>query len=77
VTGNAAATDPVCPKSPDRHLIDEAIKGAVLGSHEPAAQPLKFVPGAARSGSLWYRTDANSRTLTGAHDTTDPVGEPA
>ena len=26
---------------------------------------------------LSMRTDANSRTLTGAHDATDPVGEPA
>ena len=81
VTGNAAATDPVCPKSPDRHLIDDAIKGAVLGQAQPAAQPLKFVPGAARSGSLWYRTDANSRTLTHAPDdasgVTEPVDAPA
>jgi pyrroloquinoline quinone biosynthesis protein E len=66
VTGDAAATDPVCPKSPDRHLIDEALAGAVQTSQNAplaTAQPLRFVPGAARSGSLWYRTDANSRTL--------------
>jgi pyrroloquinoline quinone biosynthesis protein E len=67
VTGDATATDPVCPKSPDRHLIDEALAGAVHTSQNASlatAQPLRFVPGAARSGSLWYRTDANSRELS-------------
>lgn len=61
VTGKAEATDPVCPKSPDRHLIDEALTGIV--PQQATAQPLRFVPGAARSGSLWYRTDDNSRVL--------------
>lgn len=66
VTGDATATDPVCPKSPHRGLIDEAIKGSVSLSHAAQAapsQPLRFVPGAARSGNLWYRTDSNSRAL--------------
>ncbi|WP_428422943.1 pyrroloquinoline quinone biosynthesis protein PqqE [Methylibium sp.] len=67
VTGDAAATDPVCPKSPDRHLIDATLDAAVQDAKNiptVAAQPLRFVPGAARSGSLWYRSDANSRTLS-------------
>ncbi|WP_421882435.1 pyrroloquinoline quinone biosynthesis protein PqqE [Methylibium sp.] len=80
VTGDAAATDPVCPKSPDRHLIDAALDAAVAqaGSALTAApQPLRFVPGAARSGDLWYRTDANSRTLSddgpGSQHDTEPA----
>ncbi|KQW66255.1 pyrroloquinoline quinone biosynthesis protein PqqE [Methylibium sp. Root1272] len=83
VTGDAAATDPVCPKSPDRHLIDAALDAAVAqaGSALSATpQPLRFVPGAARSGDLWYRTDANSRTLSDdghgpQHDTEPAAAE--
>jgi pyrroloquinoline quinone biosynthesis protein E len=59
VTGSAAATDPVCPKSPDRPLIDEAI--AQAGASAAVEQPLRFVPNAARNGRLVYRTDENSR----------------
>lgn len=69
VTGDATATDPVCPKSPDRHLIDEALAGAVetaAAASLATPQPLRFVPGAARSGALVYRTDANSRGLIGS-----------
>lgn len=64
VTGSAEATDPVCPKSPDRGLID-----AVLAESEARAadgretHTLKFVPNAARADSMFYRTDANSREL--------------
>lgn len=73
VTGDAAATDPVCPKSPDRPLIDAALQAAVeQAAAEPATQPLRFVPGAARSGDLWYRTDANSRTLSEVETTAEP-----
>ena len=83
VTGDAAATDPVCPKSPDRHLIDAALDAAVAqaGTALTATpQPLRFVPGAARSGDLWYRTDANSRTLSDdgpgpQHDTEPAAAE--
>ncbi len=40
LTGNAAATDPVCDKSPDRHIVDAAIeKSAVTTS---AAKPMVF-----------------------------------
>jgi pyrroloquinoline quinone biosynthesis protein E len=66
VTGDATATDPVCPKSPDRHLIDEALGAAVTQAQTSPAQALRFVPNAAKSGTLWYRTDANSRELVDA-----------
>jgi PqqA peptide cyclase len=70
VTGDATATDPVCPKSPDRPLIDEALNAAVAQAQGSPllgpAQALRFVPNAARSGELWYRTDANSRELVEA-----------
>jgi pyrroloquinoline quinone biosynthesis protein E len=83
VTGDAAATDPVCPKSPDRHLIDAALDAAVTQAGTALSatpQPLRFVPGAARSGNLWYRTDANSRTLSDdgqgpQHDTEPAAAE--
>lgn len=63
VTGSAEATDPVCPKSPDRGLIDAALADAearAVDGRETHA--LKFVPNAARAGELVYRTDANSRS---------------
>jgi len=69
VTGSAEATDPVCPKSPDRHLIDEAIAvadAAASSSLTAQPQPLRFVAGAARGGGMLFRTDANSRTLVDA-----------
>ena len=52
LTGSAAATDPVCPKSPDRAQVDRIV------AH---AQPLRFMPNAARQVGLVYRTDDNSR----------------
>uniref|UniRef100_UPI00286C19EE pyrroloquinoline quinone biosynthesis protein PqqE n=1 Tax=Methylibium sp. TaxID=2067992 RepID=UPI00286C19EE len=54
VTGNAAATDPVCPKSPDRHLIDDAINAGSLAAAGLTSAPLKFVPNASKAGALWY-----------------------
>jgi pyrroloquinoline quinone biosynthesis protein E len=54
LTGDAAATDPVCPKSPQHALAEAAIPAAA------AAQPLRFVPGAARQGELVFRSDANA-----------------
>jgi len=70
VTGDAAATDPVCPKSPDRHLIDAALSAAVTQAQtSPVLAPtqaLRFVPNASKSGELWYRSDANSRELIDA-----------
>ena len=61
VTGDAAAADPVCKRSPHRALIDEA-----LAHTRPIAtdtHALRFVPGAARQGGLVYRTDENARVL--------------
>lgn len=44
LTGDPAKTDPVCSKSPDRHLIDEAIARGRLESEKPEseAKPLVF-----------------------------------
>jgi len=61
ITGSAEATDPVCPKSPDRSVVDRLI--AQAGASAAVEQPLRFVPNAARQGGLVYRTDANSREL--------------
>ncbi|HSV71165.1 MAG TPA: pyrroloquinoline quinone biosynthesis protein PqqE [Methylibium sp.] len=66
VTGDATATDPVCPKSPDRHLIDEALAAAAVAGLQPAAQPLRFVPNASKAEGMLFRTDANSRVLAGS-----------
>ncbi|MBS0340766.1 MAG: SPASM domain-containing protein, partial [Proteobacteria bacterium] len=67
VTGDAAATDPVCPKSPERWRIDAMLEGAQGACRAGAApQPLHFVPGAARAAGLVYRSDENSRALGAA-----------
>ncbi|NRF70992.1 pyrroloquinoline quinone biosynthesis protein PqqE [Aquincola sp. S2] len=72
VTGDAAATDPVCPKSPQRGRIDAMLAGAdaerACASGAVAPQPLRFVPGAAQQAGLVYRCDENSHALgkTGA-----------
>ncbi|WP_119154529.1 pyrroloquinoline quinone biosynthesis protein PqqE [Caldimonas tepidiphila] len=59
LTGDAAATDPVCPKSPDRALVDRVL--AQARSRAPVAQPLTFVPRTSRQAGLVFRTDENSR----------------
>ncbi len=59
ITGSAEATDPVCPKSPDRPLVNRLITRVGAGS-DAIAQPLKFIPNAARQGALVYRSDGNS-----------------
>jgi pyrroloquinoline quinone biosynthesis protein E len=59
LAGDAAATDPVCPKSP-RHAEVEALVAAA--AQDTAAVPIRFVPGAARAGELVFRSDANART---------------
>jgi pyrroloquinoline quinone biosynthesis protein E len=64
LTGSAAATDPVCPKSPQRPEVDRLLARAEEAEAErrdARAQPLRFVPGAARHGGLVWRTDAHSR----------------
>jgi len=60
LTGDAAATDPVCPKSP-RHAQVEAMVAAAVDVRDDGGTPLRFVPGARRSGELVFRTDANAR----------------
>jgi len=70
VTGDPAATDPVCPKSPHRGRIDEMLDAAATArSHEAPAQPLRFVPGAARDAGLVFRSDQNSLELSAANTT--------
>ncbi|MBS0452463.1 MAG: pyrroloquinoline quinone biosynthesis protein PqqE [Proteobacteria bacterium] len=67
VTGDAAATDPVCPKSPERGRIDAMLEGAETERRAAATpQPLRFVPGAARAAGLVFRSDENSRALGAA-----------
>jgi pyrroloquinoline quinone biosynthesis protein E len=69
VTGDAAATDPVCRKSPHRDRIDAMLDAASLAATQrsrQAAAPLRFVPGAARSGPLVFRGDAASLALSAA-----------
>ena len=67
LAGDAAATDPVCPKSPHRPRVD-ALLAAAEEQQAAAAQarPLRFVPGARRGDGLVYRSDANSRAHGGA-----------
>ncbi len=58
VTGDAAAADPVCHKSPHRSKIDEVLAATTpLGAAE---QVLKFHPRTHRQGRLVFRTDENS-----------------
>lgn len=71
VTGDAAATDPVCPKSEHRPSIDAMLAGADTARTQEALagaapQPLRFVPGASKQGGLLYRSDANSRAASAA-----------
>ncbi len=69
LTGDATATDPVCSKSPDHHLV----KAAVAATAKPNTHTMKFVPkfkpGSAKvatdAGDMWFRTDENSRTFDG------------
>ena len=62
VTGDAAATDPVCRKSEHRDRIDAMLADAV---HRVApAAPLRFVAGAATGAGLVFRGDAVSLALS-------------
>jgi pyrroloquinoline quinone biosynthesis protein E len=60
LTGDAAATDPVCRKSAQHGKVEGIVAQA---GHLAAEQPLRFVPNAARVGGLVYRCDENSRRL--------------
>ena len=63
LAGAAEAADPVCGKSPQRGVVDGIVAAASAAAAAPA-QPLRFVPGAARGGALVYRSDANSLMLS-------------
>jgi pyrroloquinoline quinone biosynthesis protein E len=69
LTGDAAATDPVCPKSEHRGRIDAMLAGADAARTQEDGvapeQPLRFVPRAARNAGLVYRSDENSLALGG------------
>lgn len=60
LTGDAAATDPVCTKSPAHGQVEALVVSAAVP--DDGAVPLRFVPGARRAGQLVFRTDENSRT---------------
>jgi pyrroloquinoline quinone biosynthesis protein E len=60
LTGDAAATDPVCRKSPDRAQVD----GIVARALPLGVEPLRFVPNAAKAHGLVYRCDENSRACS-------------
>jgi pyrroloquinoline quinone biosynthesis protein E len=57
LAGDAAATDPVCAKSPRRKDVDQVIafvaRASETGANSPSERPILF------------RTDANSRSLKG------------
>jgi len=70
VAGDAAATDPVCPKSPHRDRIDAMLQAA--GAPRDDVAPLRFVPGAATAGALVFRGEAASLALSAAPLVCDP-----
>jgi PqqA peptide cyclase len=74
VTGDASATDPVCPKSEHRGRIDAMLADADTERAHAAqcgvpAQPLRFVPGAAKQAGLIYRSAENSCALSASQAT--------
>ena len=70
VTGDAAATDPVCRKSAHRDRIDTMLADATIRVAPTA--PLRFVPGAAHGAGLVFRGDAMSRSLSEPVAACDP-----
>ena len=54
LTGDASNTDPVCSKSPNRHLIDEAIEA---GREEAAKSKVE-------QKALVFRNPKNSRIIS-------------
>jgi len=68
VTGDAAATDPVCPKSAHRGRIDDMLDAAVVERAAVPTHALHFVPGASRGAGLVFRSDENSRACSAAGD---------
>lgn len=65
LTGDAAATDPVCRQSPHRGEVDAMLDAAAVRGPATHEAPLRFVPGAATRQGLVFRSDANSRALGG------------
>lgn len=51
LTGDASRTDPVCVLSPDRELIDEAVRAANADETAPGAEPPVLVPRPHRGGT--------------------------
>jgi pyrroloquinoline quinone biosynthesis protein E len=70
LTGSADATDPVCPKSPQRSVVDAILARAQTSTTE---QPLRFVANAGRRTELVYRTDANSKLQGTTEVTASPL----
>ncbi|MDN8618299.1 pyrroloquinoline quinone biosynthesis protein PqqE [Variovorax ginsengisoli] len=67
VTGDAAATDPVCPKSAHRGRIDDMLDAAAAARADGAStHTLRFVPGARRGAGLVFRSDENSLACSAA-----------
>jgi pyrroloquinoline quinone biosynthesis protein E len=65
LTGDAAATDPVCRKSEHRGRVDALLDAAAAAAHERTREaPLRFVPGAATGGGLVFRGNAASLALS-------------
>jgi pyrroloquinoline quinone biosynthesis protein E len=57
LAGDAAATDPVCSKSPHRDQVDQVIKFASMPGTQPGGGQVIEQP-------IVFRTNANSRSLT-------------
>jgi pyrroloquinoline quinone biosynthesis protein E len=55
LTGDPANTDPVCSKSPQRHIVDEAIARGRLESEKPTAEAKPLV----------FRNPKNSKLISG------------
>ena len=67
VTGDAAATDPVCPKSAHRGRVDDMLDAAVMERADGVStHTLRFVPGAGRGAGLMFRSDENSLACSAA-----------
>lgn len=58
LTGDAAATDPVCPRSPNHHEVEAMVDTAT--DLRSDAAPIRFVPGTRRAGQLVFRSDENA-----------------
>ena len=65
LTGDAAATDPVCRKSEHRGRVDALLDAAAAAAIERTREaPLRFIPGVATGGGLVFRGDAASLALS-------------